>query len=107
MQIRRGVPAVLSRCEKDEVAAGRQLYGWEPPPGEVFGVIAEIPAGEVDGDISLVVEFDPVLEIAILIRQAVIIAGEKFADEYRLGPGRGCQGQDRQEEEDVFEESTH
>jgi hypothetical protein len=52
----------------------------ELPPGQVLGCVRQIPAIEIRRAHPGVVNLDPVLFIPVLVVQAVLVQGQKFAD---------------------------
>ena len=107
MQVRPRFTQVLSRGENKQVASRRNRHRRESPSGQVFGIVCEVPATEVDSCITLVLELDPVLEVTALICEASIIAGHEFTDENRLCPALQGAGEEDQQEKDIFIKVSH
>ena len=80
--------AVLTGGEDGEKSAGTDRHVGERPLVQNGGIVGEVIAGEIDVGGGGVVQLDPVGTVSVLVLEAGVVDGEKFADE-RRGRGRG------------------
>ena len=99
MQGPRRIDPVLAGAEDPQESPRGNLHVGKLPSRRIAWVVCEVPADELNGAIIRVVEFDPVRELTILVRQRGIIARLKFAD-YDTGGGLERDGPDRRESRD-------
>jgi hypothetical protein len=88
VQARAGDAAVFARGENDEVGVGREIHGRETPLRRLRGVVGQRPAIEVHHVRAGVVDFDPILGVAVLIEQNAVIRRHELGDQHAVGGAR-------------------
>ena len=95
-----GQAAVLPRGEHDQGRPRGEIGGREPPFRQVARGVRERPAIEIDGRGAAVLDFNPVFECAILVRQRARVAGHELGNDDRAGGGDCFERADQPAEHD-------
>ena len=97
--------AVLARKPDQQIAAGGNDHGRELPAEGILRIITEEIPLQVDILISLVVELDPVLVVAIIIEIGQGVIRQEFVDDDLRIDWKGNREQSRQQYDDENVES--
>src|SRR5687768_14552886 len=94
MQVAARRPAVLARGKDDKIRAGIERPRRECPFTRLIGVVRQIPPEQADWACRRVVNLDPVLMLAIFVREGIRIAGKKLGENELCPQGEGqCEEQ--------------
>jgi len=86
MQFAARVPPVFPGRKHEQRAAARNGDSREPPFRQILGRVGQIPSQQRGGQRTLVVNLDPIAELAIFIARAGSVRGHEFADHKGLRP---------------------
>ena len=88
MQPVRDARAVLAGGEDHQEAPGRQGDVREGPWPGIGRVVGEVPACQRDVLVRHVLELDPVLVVALLVAEDLLVVGHHLRQDHTPGPGR-------------------